>query len=1159
MKFHLSPIMVSLLVAIAPVYSAATQAAELGQIDVSDPQGNTQLILESGSTITHPGAGPGIGVTGAGNSVTGNNITVQVSGERSVGVIAAAGGVVNLADSRIDTLSAEQIAHGLYATAAGSQISVTGAHITTAGERSHGAYADSGGKISLHGGSIVIAGAYSSGLYSSGSGASVTAESLTINADAFSGYTAVAAYGGHIEMVDVIAQNPSGNGMWGFGKGSTLKLTDTHVTARQSGITLASSALTMQGGSVTANEAVYLGLDGYSRRAGSAVISDATLTSTGTYGININASGASATVDNVSILSQGYSAVWMPGEDSIFSASNFSIDALQLGIDNRAGLATLRDGSVLTRNSRGYGLYVWSDTSQTALINATKVKVKTHGANAVGVVALGRTSGARISLTDSTVDTYGQSASGLHSAGVNARTSAINTVVRTHGNNAAGVAMQDNTIVVLDNTQVYTNGADAHAIWSSARVDGVTNTLRVANGSVLDSANGIGLLANGGNHNIVLENSRVIARMAGAEHSGILLRAVAASIDKDGETTIIETGQVNVNATGSALTGDVLADSGAVDIRLNNASILTGAMIGRAGRINSVSLDSSSVWNVRGNSNIGTLNNAGTVSFVAPNAQAGFKTLTVNEYVGGGTLVLNTALGDDASLTDKLVIDGGTTSGVTAMRVLNAGGTGGGTIQGIRVVETLNGGSTTTGAFRLDSGSTGYRGSSGTVSINGYDYSLVRGGNHGVESDWYLTSIYTPPPGGQNPSDPPITEPDEPEEPQVPVYPGQPGGPGGPGTDPGPITPPDVEVPPGGRPVYTNVSPESGAFLGNQMAATAMFAHSASDRAMARMPSNGNASDTSFAGRSFASNSLAARAFAGAGYASGDDGPATSPIWIRMQGSHAGNLRMAQGKVTVDTDSSMLQLGADMLQMRLGGKGALVAGMMAGYGDARVHSTSRILPAGATQAVYAKTRGKVTGYSVGMYATAYSNAATGLGAYVDSSLQYGRYDNQLISELGSARYRSNVWSASVEGGYAFAPFASGSALGAVVVEPQAQLTYNRYDAGKSTLRGTTLKSSGDNSINTRAGVRVYPLGKPGAASTVTPFLEANWLRNTGSPRVNMGAGNLSAVPMRNAAELKLGAQGRIGKSVIVSGQVSGQAGSESQRGYGGMLNLTYRW
>lgn len=140
-----------------------------------------------------------------------------------------------------------------------------------------------------------------------------------------------------------------------------------------------------------------------------------------------------------------------------------------------------------------------------------------------------------------------------------------------------------------------------------------------------------------------------------------------------------------------------------------------------------------------------------------------------------------------------------------------------------------------------------------------------------------------------------------------------------------------------------------------------------------------------------------------------------------------------------------------------------------------------------------------------------------------------------------------------------APFASGSALGAVVVEPQAQLTYNRYDAGKSTLQGTTLKSSGDNSINTRAGVRVYPLGKPGAASTVTPFLEANWLRNTGSPRVNMGAGNLSAVPMRNAAELKLGAQGRIGKSVIVSGQVSGQAGSESQRGYGGMLNLTYRW
>ena len=56
----------------------------------------------------------------------------------------------------------------------------------------------------------------------------------------------------------------------------------------------------------------------------------------------------------------------------------------------------------------------------------------------------------------------------------------------------------------------------------------------------------------------------------------------------------------------------------------------------------------------------------------------------------------------------------------------------------------------------------------------------------------------------------------------------------------------------------------------------------------------------------------------------------------------------------------------------------------------------------------------------------------------------------------------------------------------------------------------------------------------------------------------MGANTLDTAP-RNALELKLGAQGQIGRNVQVSAQAIGQLGSGGQRGYGGMLNVSYRW
>ncbi|MCC3263983.1 hypothetical protein LLE87_38080, partial [Paenibacillus polymyxa] len=79
---------------------------------------------------------------------------------------------------------------------------------------------------------------------------------------------------------------------------------------------------------------------------------------------------------------------------------------------------------------------------------------------------------------------------------------------------------------------------------------------------------------------------------------------------------------------------------------------------------------------------------------------------------------------------------------------LNAGGAGAFTTQGIRLVQATTGATRAGHAFYLDADSTGFRPSTTSLALNGYDYFLVQGGTGGVASDWYLTSTTPPEEGG---------------------------------------------------------------------------------------------------------------------------------------------------------------------------------------------------------------------------------------------------------------------------------------------------------------------------------------------------------------------------------------------------------------------------
>ena len=232
---------------------------------------------------------------------------------------------------------------------------------------------------------------------------------------------------------------------------------------------------------------------------------------------------------------------------------------------------------------------------------------------------------------------------------------------------------------------------------------------------------------------------------------------------------------------------------------------------------------------------------------------------------------------------------------------------------------------------------------------------------------------------------------------------------------------------------------------------------------------------------------------------------------------------------------------------------------MAGYGDARTRSDATLRLPDSGQTVQTRARGKVSGYSVGLYATAYANDATRLGAYADAWLQYGRYDNRISSDLGAVRYDADVWSASLETGYALRPFVAGSALADLVVEPKAQLLYNHYKAQDATLQGTRMQRQAQRRHHPRRRAHLSQ-GRARCAATEDPAVPGSQLGPLARHPVRAhGRQHAGHGPSRNALELKLGAQGQIGRNVQVSAQAIGQLGSGGQRGYGGMLNVSYRW
>ncbi|EDN3491055.1 fibronectin-binding autotransporter adhesin ShdA [Salmonella enterica] len=518
----------------------------------------------------------------------------------------------------------------------------------------------------------------------------------------------------------------------------------------------------------------------------------------------------------------------------------------------------------------------------------------------------------------------------------------------------------------------------------------------------------------------------------------------------------------------------------------------------------------------------GDLINMGTMTSGSSASTPGNTLYVDGNYTGnGGSLYLNTVLGDDDSATDKLVITGDA-SGTTELYI-NGIGDGAQTTNGIEVVDV--GGVSTSDAFVLKN----------EVNASLYTYRLYWNES---DNDWYLASKaqsddddsggdVTPSDGGDDGGD--VTPSDEGGDggDVTPSDGGDDGGdvtPSDEGGDGGDVTPPDdggdggdVTPPNGGGDVAPQYRADIGAYMGNQWMARNLQMQTLYDRE-------------------------------GSQYRNAD-----GSVWARFKAGKAES-EAVSGNIDMDSNYSQFQLGGDILAWG-NGQQSITVGVMASYINADTDSTGN---RGADGSQFTSSA-NVDGYNLGIYATWFADAKTHSGAYVDSWYQYGFYNNSVESgDAGSESYDSTANAVSLETGYRYDIALNNG--NTVSLTPQAQVVWQNYSADSvKDNYGTRIDGQDGDSWTTRLGLRVDGKLYKGSRTVIQPFAEANWLHTSDDVSVSFDDATVKQDLPANRAELKVGLQADIDKQWSVRAQVAGQTGSNDFGDLNGSLNLRYNW
>ncbi|MEA5100993.1 autotransporter outer membrane beta-barrel domain-containing protein [Pantoea sp. S18] len=725
-------------------------------------------IIANGATLTYDG----------------QNITATGSGEFARGLSATNNGVINFSNGSVTTTAAAGFgafvdtnatikldnttintagtnAQGIYAKGAGS-VTGDGVHITTSGTTAYGIQT-SNGSVSLANSSVATTGANATGIVAAGTTGNVTLTDSTIKTAA-NGAQGIYVKDGATVSGDGVHITTNGNTAYG------LQNVNSYVTLTNSSVNTAGEG---------AIGVVSTGA------AGNTTISDSLIHTAGDTAHALFASGgAQMTVNNSEITAEGHfsNGAKASGAGSVLNVNNSNITtsgaSAEAVLAYGGGTVNLTNTNIFTDRVNSYGLRA---NGGNAVVNYDGGSVTTTG----GTSTVQAINGGALNINNATLSggattVYGYSngasnidnviinndgsqakvAAGIYANGAGTTFNAKNVQVNTTGTNVNGIQLVG-VHSTLDNVEINSavRGGGLQA-YGGSNIVAKNLRVNIESQDALDMSTGLTMGSAAGDNNVEMSNSQIA--MQGANSTALMFKSDAISnntlsltdsaVTSPEGTAMLVTGTANTQVTtsGTLLTGATLLSAGAgntagvlsnVELTGDNGSVFNGdVVIDRANTAkNIINLDNNSVWN-GATSSLETLNvsngsawnvskssavdnltlDNGTLNMTAPGT--GYSEVTVGNLTSNnGTLDFKTHLGDDASVTDDLIISGDYT-GNSKVVVQNAGGTGAPTINGIELI-------------RVDGNVNGTFAQQGRIVAGAYDYHLVQDGNKWVLRD----------------------------------------------------------------------------------------------------------------------------------------------------------------------------------------------------------------------------------------------------------------------------------------------------------------------------------------------------------------------------------------------------------------------------------------
>ncbi|WP_162382254.1 autotransporter outer membrane beta-barrel domain-containing protein [Citrobacter sp. NCU1] len=600
------------------------------------------------------------------------------------------------------------------------------------------------------------------------------------------------------------------------------------------------------------------------------------------------------------------------------------------------------------------------------------------------------------------------------------------------------------------------------------------------------------------NNATTIDNTTFAGDIVDGASAGNLSKTGDGSLTLSGHTlwtgdTHIDGGELVLDGSnsGAQLVSNIIGQDNTA-LSLRNGATLTGWI-----DPTDINIDKNSTWNMTADSRVDEMNLAGTVQFVAPSSlpMGSGRTLTANNWNGqNGTVVLNTVLGDDASVTDNIVVNGNT-SGNTYLKVINAGGHGAYTLNGIRVVEVKG---ESDGVF------TKYERIVGGI----HEYSLEKKG-----ADWYLTNQYATPP----------TPPKKPDTPEEPTNPDTSDKDKKPGTPDKPVAPKTPDAP--GIPV---VRPESASYTANLMAANTLFNTRLHDRL----------------GEPQYTDALTGE-------------KKVTSMWLRQVGGH-NRFKDSSGQISTQSNRYVVQLGGDIAQWSPDALQRWHLGVMAGYGRNSSNSHSNITGYRSEGTVSGYSAGLyATWYQndetrQGMYLDSWAQYGWFDNDVKGQDIQNESYKSRGLTASLEAGYTHKLGEFTGSQGslneWYIQPQAQVIWMG---------VSADDHRESNGTRVSGEGENNVQTRLGMRTFLKGHSKIDDGKNRTFQPFVEANWIHNSETFGVRMDGMRASQDGSQDVGELKTGVEGQLNPHLNLWGNVGVQIGDKGYSDTSAMIGVKY--